>query len=255
MPLDNRITDLVDEIEHRIGSEQRGLPEELGKKYWITKVIQKETLRTFSRFFPNRMRYELNENNRKGNYWLIDEDICSSVEIIGAGDIDWRSWSRNYPGLNYQGVNNFDLSTAGYDFETVCDVQMLADHLSSFSLGIYVTYEAPNRIYLNASINVAFMPSFQKVPIFLYVTHAKNLSTIRPSMLNTFTDLAEADVCNYILNKIDMYNNMETAFNTIDLKLDTIAEKARRRDEIIEQLKNDHVNASNQYMPVMLTVN
>ena len=132
---------------------------------------------------------------------------------------------------------------------------MLADHLSSFSLGIYVTYEAPNRIYLNASINVAFMPSFQKVPIFLYVTHAKNLSTIRPSMLNTFTDLAEADVCNFILNKIDMYNNMETAFNTIDLKLDTIAEKARRRDEIIEQLKNDHVNASNQYMPVMLTVN
>ena len=83
MPLDNRITDLVDEIEHRIGSEQRGLPEECGKKYWITKVIQKETLRTFSRFFPNRMRYELNENNRKGNYWLIDEDICSSVEIIG----------------------------------------------------------------------------------------------------------------------------------------------------------------------------
>jgi hypothetical protein len=74
-------------------------------------------------------------------------------------------------------------------------------------------------------------------------------------MLNTFTDLAEADVCNYILNKIDMYNNMETAFNTIDLKLDTIAEKARRRDEIIEQLKNDHVNASNQYMPIMLTVN
>jgi hypothetical protein len=201
------------------------------------------------------MRYELNEGNKKGNHWLIDEDICSSVEIIGAGDIDWRTWSRTYPGLNYQGVNNFDMSTAGYDFETVCDVQMLADHLSSFSLGIYVTYEAPNRLYLNASINVAFMPMFQKVPIFLYVTHAKNLSTIRPSMLNTFTDLAEADVCNYILNKIDMYNNMETAYSTIDLNLASIEEWARQREQIVQKLETSYVSAANRNQPIMLTIN
>ena len=248
------MTDVLNKIEHRLGTDVMGLPKEFQKYYWARKVIAKETLDTFSRFFPRRMKYVLGPENKKNDYYLIDESICNGVEILGASDIAWHDWSNHFPGLLYGGVNTYDMMTSGIDFETAVDVQMMSDHVSLFANGIYVDFEPPNKIYLRVVIASSFLTNFQRIPIYIFTKHPANLKTIEPTKMEIFEDLAIADVATYLYEKLKLYDQMEMSFTNIDLKLASLEEKARRRDEIVSKLENSYVSAANKAMPVMLTV-
>lgn len=255
MPMANSMTKLLNKIEHRLGTQQLNLPDYLSKDVWAKDVICNETLDTFSRFFPNKIPYVLGPENKKNDYYLIDESICNNVQILGAGDIDWHAWSSHYPGLLYGGVNSYDCMTSGVDFETLVDVQMMADHVSAFSNGIYVEFIPPNKIKLNIIIASSFLTNFQRIPIHLFIKHADNLKTIPPTQMETFERLATADVATFLYEQLKMYDNLETTYSNIDLKLASLEEKARDRQQIVDYLEQNYVSAANRNQPVMLTVN
>ena len=252
--MNNMMTDLLNIIEDRLGTDELNLPEKLKKDQW-GKIIKRHTLSTFSSYFPRKIRYVLGPENKKNDYWLIDETICNNVKIIGVGDIDWHAWSSHYPGLLYGGVNSYDMMTSGVDFETMVDVQMMADHVSAFTNGIYLDYEPPNIIRLNIVIASSFLTNFQRIPINLFVEHAPNLMTIEPTKMETFKDLATADIASWLFEKLKMYDGLNTVSSTIDLKLASLEQKAARREEIVERLKNSFVSAANRNMPVLITIN
>ena len=52
-----------------------------------------------------------------------------------------------------------------------------------------------------------------------------------------------------------MYDNLETTYSNIDLKLASLEEKARDRQQIVDYLEQNYVSAANRNQPVMLTVN
>jgi hypothetical protein len=257
MTMANSMTLLLNKIERRLGTKQLNLPEYMSKDKWAEEVICNETLDTFSRYFPNKFPYILGPQNRKGKYYLIDESICDHMTILGIQDIDWRAFSLGYPGLLYGAgsINAYDMCTTGFDVDTVIDTQMVADHVSIFSNGIYLDYIPPNKIKLNAIINSNFLPKNQEIPINLLVKHADNLMTIPPTQMETFEQLAIADVATFLYEQLKMYDNLETTFSNIDLKLASLEEKARQIDQIIEELKSSYVSASNRNQPVMLTIN
>lgn len=256
MSMANRMTDLLNKIEHRLGSDIMGLPREFQKDKWAKKIIAKETLDTFSRFFPRRIQYVLGPENKKNDYYLIDESICGGLDILGAGDIDWHSWSNHFPGLLYGGVNSYDMMTSGVDFETYVDVTQMADHVSLFANGIYVDFQPPNRIYLRVVIASSFLTNFQRIPIYIYTKHPLNLKTIEPTKMEIFEELALADVATYLYEKLKLYDGISNAFGDgMDLKLASLEEKARRRDDIVERLRNSYVSAANKAMPIMITIN
>ena len=249
------MTKLLNKIERRLGTAQLSLPEYLQKDKWASEVICNDTLDTFSRYLPHKIPYVIGPENKKGPYYLIDESICESVTILGAGDINWREWSHHYPGLMYGGVNSYDMMTSGVDFETFADVQMMADHVSAFSNGIYVEFFPPNRIKLNIVIASSFLTNFQRIPIELYVKHADNLKTIPPTQMETFERLAIADVATFIYEQLKMYDQLETVYANVDLKLASLEEKARERQQIVDELQQNFVSAANRNQPIMLTVN
>ena len=72
----NRMSDLLNKIERRLGTRQLKLPDYLSKDKWATEVIEHETLDTFSRFFPNSMRINLDLSQRKVDGYL---GICDKV--------------------------------------------------------------------------------------------------------------------------------------------------------------------------------
>jgi len=255
MPMMNEMTKLLNKIERRIGTKSLNLPEHMSKDKWATEVICNETLDTFSRYFPHKIPYVIGPENKKGPFYLIDESICESVTILGAGDINWREWSHHYPGLMYGGVNSYDMMTSGVDFETLADVQMMADHVSAFSNGIYVEFFPPNRIKLNIVIASSFLTNFQRIPIELFVKHADNLKTIPPTQMEIFERLATADVATFIFEQLKMFDQLETVYANVDLKLSSLEEKARERQQIVEELQANYVTASNRNQPIMLTVN
>ena len=255
MPKVSMMTKLLNKIERRLGMQQINLPDYLSKEKWATEVIANETLDTFSRYFPRELPYVLGPENKRGDHWLIDEDICESVDIIGVRDIDWHAWSAHYPGLLYGGVNSYDMMTSGIDFETIVDVQMMADHVSAFSNGIYLKFEDPNKIYLNIIISSSFLTNFQHIPIKLLVKHAPNLKTIAESKMETFENLATADVASFLYEQLKMYDGLDTIFSNIDLKLGNLEQKAANREQIVQYLQDNYVSAANESQPIMLTIN
>ena len=131
MPMANKMTSLLNKIERRLGTRVLNLPDKLQKDKWANEVIANETLDTFSRYFPHKMIYTLSKENKKNGYYIIDENICKSVEIIGAGDIDWHEFSAKAPAYQFGGgFGTFDMLSSSYDAEDIMMTQMIADHVS-----------------------------------------------------------------------------------------------------------------------------
>lgn len=255
MPMANSMTLLLNKIERRLGTQQLNLPDYMSKNVWAKEVICNDTLDTFSRYLPNKMPYVLGPENKKNDYYLIDESICNNVQILGVGDIDWHAWSAHYPGLLYGGVNSYDMMTSGVDFETFTDIQMMADHVSAFSNGIYLEFVPPNKIKLNIIISSSFLTNYQTIPINLFIKHADNLKTIPPTQMELFERLAISDVATFLYEQLKMYDNLETTYSNIDLKLSSLEEKSRDRQQIIEYLESNYVSAANRNQPILLTIN
>lgn len=251
----SKLTRLLNKIERRLGMQQINLPDYMAKDKWADEVIATDTIDTFSRYFPHKINYILSPDNKKGNYWLIDEDICENIDIIGIGDIDWHAWSSNYPGLLYGGVNSYDMMSSGIDYESVVDIQMMADHVSAFSNGIYLNFEPPNKIRLDIIIRSSFLTNNMIIPLKLLVKHSLNLKTIEESKMETFENLATADVASYLYEQLKMYDGADSFFSNIDLKLGDLQQKASMREQIVQYLQDNYVSAANANQPIMLTIN
>lgn len=255
MPMNNAMSSLLNKIERRLGTRPLNLPAKLSKDAWV-EVITEDTLDTFSRYFPHKIRYILNQSNKKNGYYIIDENLCKSVKILGAGDIDWAEYSSKAPAYQFGGgYGTFDMLTSTYDAEDIMMTQMIADHTSLFSNGIYVEYFPPNRVKLSAIINHDTIEFAQNIPINLFVKHPNNLMTIEPTKMETFEDLAIADIASFLVEELKYYDGVDTVFASTDLKLNSLEEKASRRADIVQYLKDSYVSPANKAQPIMYTIN
>ena len=256
MPMANRMTNLLNKIERRLGTKMLNLPDAISKDVWANEVIAVDTLDTFSRYFPHKMLYLLSKHNKKNGYYIIDEDICKSIDIIGAGDIDWHEFSSKSPAYQFGGgFGTFDMLSTSYDAEDIMMTQMIADHVSLFSNGIYVEYIPPNRIKLNAIIENDVIDFMQAIPIALFVKHAPNLMTIAPTKMEFLEKLATADVASFLYENLKYYDGLDTVFASTDLKLDELRSKGEAREEIVQKLEETYVSAANTNQPIMYTIN
>ena len=100
MALSNKMSALLDKVEDRLGLIllTAHLPKELGKERWA-KVVEKDTLVTFSRYYYHQIRFVVDNNTcdiRKENgittYYIKDEHLQGLV-LLGVRDIDWSDFS------------------------------------------------------------------------------------------------------------------------------------------------------------------
>ena len=50
------------------------------------------------------------------------------------------------------------------------------------------------------------------------------------------------------------FDNLETIYVNIDLKLNELEQEASKREQVLDTLKNSYVSASNDAIPYILTV-
>jgi hypothetical protein len=256
MPMFNKMSALLDKIERRLGTKPIGLPAQIGKDVWAKEVICNETLDTFSRYFPASFDYILTSDRKKGDYYLIDENICNSIQIIGVGDIDWHEFSKNSPPYGFGGAfySAVDLFSSQFDVEDIMMQQMMADHTSIFKTGIYVDYVPPNLVQVSSVISNHSINVFKAIPVRLYIKHADNLMTIEPTKMEIFEQLAMADVATFLVEYLRHFDGVDTVFATTDLKLNTLEEKANRRDDIVQKMEEGYVSAANKNQPLIITI-
>ena len=89
----NKMNLLLNKIERRLGTKPLNLPEEINKDTWASEVIEQDTLPTFSRFFPYKVRIHIDtESPKKDGYYIIDTALVGGAEILGVKDIAWDEY-------------------------------------------------------------------------------------------------------------------------------------------------------------------
>lgn len=256
MPAGNRMNSLLNKLERRLGTKPLNLPEDLSKDKWATEVICNETLDTFSRYFPNSIHIVLDLSQRKRDgYYLLDEYVPDSVEILGVRDIDWSLFSRDSLRLQEaQGYGVYDFMTNNYGLDDIALLQMRADHMSLFNNQIFIDFKPPNMVKLSTVTGADVTRGMKSFPIEVLIKHAPNLMTIPSTMMEIFEELAEADVAKFLYENLKYYDGLETVYANIDMKITDLENKASKRDDIVQRLDESHVSAANTHQPLMFTI-
>lgn len=251
----NKMNKLLDKIERKIGTRALNLPDYLQKPKWAT-VIEDDTLLTWSRYFPNELPITLDLSQKKTNgYYVLDEYLPNGVEVIGVRDIDWNSFAEISLALQQNnGFGAYNFITDHYNIDSVALLQMRADHKSLFSNQIFVDFKSPNMVRVSNTMGSDITRYQRSVPIVVFIKHANNLMTISPTMMETFEDLAIADVATFLYEELKYFDGIETVFANTDLKIGDLADKMNKRDDIINYIKESYVSTANQYQPMIFTI-
>ena len=140
------------------------------------------------------------------------------------------------------------------DTDSIMLAQSYADMSSLFNSGIYLDFIPPNMVKLEMAVGGNTDNLLSNVYIGVFVKHPENLMTIEPTKMETFEQLAQADVATYLFEYLKHYDGIETVYANIDLKLSSLESQAQRRMEIIEFLRDNYVNPANTNQPIMYTV-
>ena len=255
MAYTNNMSELLDKIEIRLGTRQLNLPDYLRKDQW-PKIISMMTLTTFSRYIPHKFPITLTQKHRKNDYFLIDEDLIpSDMKILGIRDIKWDEFGpSSVSNTQSFGIYDFFANGSAYTLDDIAMVQMRADEVSLFNNGIFLDFEPPNKVKITSATGADVSKTINDFKIEVFLKHPDNLMTIPPTKMETFEELAIADVAGYLYNELKYYDGLETVYTNIDLKLTDLQDKASRRDDIVNQLKESYVSAGNTNQPIMFTV-
>lgn len=258
----NDMTLLLNKINRRLGMEPLlpHLPEYCKMDKW-GEVVQQDTLVTFSRYYPNKLRMIINDDTcykkkENGTTWYyIKDEILKDTKLLGVEDIDWQDYTTNNSSLGATSLGG------GYyypsyacplaTFESIVGLQLNADFSSLYNRGIVIDFEYPNRFALKGMGNTDY--DLNSFVLMLLVEH-RSLSTISPTMMETFEDLAQADIANYLYKNLRYFDGLETAYISIDLKLSELQDEANKRDNVIDTLKDSYVSTSNSNIPYIWTV-
>lgn len=256
----NKMNILLNKIERRLGTKPLMLPDDISKDTWVEEVIIPDTLLTFSRYFPHMVRISIDTNDKgrkRDGYYIIDTDLLGGAEILGVRDIAWDIYGQEDGGMAQQsGIGYYDYLSAynNYSMDDVALLQMRADLTSVFNNSIFVDFKYPNMVRLQSATHGDISGGLGHIPLDIFVTHPANLSTISPTQMEIFENLATADVANFLVAYLQHYDGLETIFAGVDLKLSYIENWAGRREDFINTLREGYVNPANANQPIMFCV-
>lgn len=262
MALANDMTTLLNKISSRLGmlALEPHLPEFAKKEKWAD-IIMEDTIVTFSRYFPNKFPFVVDEttcDKKEENgtmYYYIKDEILKGVKLLGLQDIDWtdNTTKNSSLGATSLGGGYFYPSFACPEstFNSVLSLQMQADISSLYNRGLFIDFQYPNRFSVKGLGNTNY--DLKSFVVNLLVEHC-SLSTISPTIMNTFEELAQADIARFLYMNLRYYDGFETAYVSIDLKLSELNDEANKRENIVEKLENSYVSMSNDTCPAIWTV-
>lgn len=264
MALANDMTLLLNKIERRLGliPITPHLPKQFGKEEWAN-TIMTDTIVTFSRYYPNKLRMVVNDENcykrREGKdqtvWYYIKDEVLQGAKLLGIEDIDWMDYTTNNSSLGATSLGGGyyypSFACPEATFEDVIGLQLNANISSLYNRGLYIDFEYPNRFSIKGLGNTNY--DLSSFTVLLLVQH-ESINTISPTKMETFEALAQADVANFLYENLRYWDGLETVYVNIDLKMDELRDNAQKREEIINTLKESYVSTSNDNIPYIWTV-
>ena len=191
MALANDMTCLLNKVENRLGLVMldKHLPEDFNKESWA-KIVETDTLVTFSRYFPNKIRFVVNDTtcirkkdpNTRKTWFIIKDEYLQGNKLLGAMDINWQDTSADNMSLGQTaGYGYYVPNYGGFEntFNSFINMQAAADVGSLYNNGIFLEFEYPNKLAISRAGNVDI--NLSSFVVNLLVQHTI-LSTISPPL-------------------------------------------------------------------------
>lgn len=224
------LSKLISSIKMDLGVYGMALPFENPDEIF-REVLELKTIPTFSQFQPYYLPLKLDldtlkEIEKNVNYCIYEiPDVFGDAEILFVKKLeeDLDSFVHGYLDVGSM-MGNMSWG----------DMMMGQANANLSSLAMPpVTFEyiAPNQIKI---FNDSFMYS-RKIRLEVALEHNKNLATISKTAQYSFTKLATLDIKMMLYNNLKHYNDLQTAFGNINLKIDDWANAESERSDLLRQ--------------------
>lgn len=186
-------------------------------------VIDEDTIPTYSIYFPQEIRVKIsNEDKVPGttNTYFIDERHIGSdiniVDIIAISNMCNPLHSSAFRPMSVQDV---------------ASLQMQLDHSSILYDPVVYKYIPPNKIEVSGVYNSSLGTFYVDV----LATHNKRLTSIRPTQIDSFTKLALLDSKEFLYQNLKHFDQIETTFGQINLKIEEWSNASSEKEELLSQ--------------------
>lgn len=258
MAFTNDKTNLLNYIEKMLGliPLREILPEPFNKDSWMEEVILPISLVSFSTYYPLEIPYYVDQTTKKKNGWyFIDEAKIANAKILGVKDLDWSTVGRD--SLFYQGTYGYgiyDPYVGAYGVDDIMMGQMRADIASLYNVGIYLKFAEPNKFRIEGVFNSDITKKIGNFKLTVLVYHSDSLLTIPATKMEFFNNLCTADVAAYLVANLKHFENVETLYAQVQLKLDDLRDWAGKADTMREEMKANFVSAENPSVPLIMSI-
>lgn len=193
-------------------------------------LLKLETLPMFSTFAPFIMSVDFKTTELKCLKNDYNQSIYELPDVFGDRKIIYiKNVKPNNKMYNSGYID--PLLEAGMDTYGVLALgQASADLLSAASPPFTFDFKEPNLLYLYN--NSSLLPD---ITVDIAFEHADNLSTISNTMWRSFYKLALLDMKILLYNTLKHYNEIQSSFGTINLKIDEWAGAESEREELLEK--------------------
>ena len=199
-------------------------------------VLELKTIPTFSQFQPYYIplkmdldkAIEVEKNLQYCIYELPDAFGDSEILFVKKLEEDLDSFAHGYldTGALMGGMSWGDMMMGQAN-----------SNLASMAMpAVTFEYIAPNKIKI---YNDSFMYS-RKIRMEIAIEHSKNLSTISKTAQYSFTKLATLDIKMMLYNNLKHYNDLQTAFGNINLKIDDWANAESDRADLSREWEENY---------------
>ncbi|NNV04676.1 hypothetical protein [Brevibacillus sp. MCWH] len=237
------IGELLTSIKMDLGIYGLALPFEDENKI-LYDTIKLRTLKTFSQFFPHIISVDFKINELKCIKSQYQESIYELPDVFGDRKIIYVrkvSPKNKLSGYGYT-TPVFDDSMDIYN--SLMMAQASANLLSTITPPFTFKFVQPNLLYLYNMTTYG-----GEITVDFGLEHTDNLMTIPNSAWEGFYELALIDVKRFLYNSLKHYNELQTAYGTINLKIDDWSNAESDRKELIEKWRNyAHIDGENFYI-------
>lgn len=229
----NNVSDFLTSIKMDLGIYGLALPIEDENKAFMD-VIKLKTIPIYSTFQPKEFTFSIDTNNLQclesgylRSRYLIPTQMFPEQRIISIINVNPKS---NLAGIGYATpIYNADVSV----YQGLMNTQVGADLISAISPSFTWEFRSPDEMVLYNLSSV-----LGEIEITLGLTHVPNLTTIKPSQWESFYELAILDIKSFLYNTIKHYDELPSAYATIQMKIDDWQEAPNARKDLIEQWKD-----------------
>lgn len=216
----------------------------------IMEIIQVKTLPIFNEIQPNKVPLNIDLNklpvvevkNESKIYEL--PDVFGDREIMMVTDIE-----PTYDEYRMSGHNSHMFAYGGnmclYGYQDMILAQASSNAASAFSKGTTFNFIAPNKIEIFSEYGLG-----NNYRLEVAIEHADNLSTIAKTCFSSFVQLATLDVKKYMYDNLKHYNDLQTAYGQLSLKIEDWSNCDDERKQLIEKWSQSYHLDLNQYIIV-----